>query len=148
MVRPIFVSRKVLNSEDIIQWMREQGFHSYIGDMHVTIALDKIGCDWRSLPTDETDILVDYEHRSVELFGDGAIVLEIHSTDLITRWSELLLCGLHWAWEEYRPHITLSYDSETCIQGIIPYSGEILLGPEEWEEAVEIINKDETVIDK
>jgi uncharacterized protein len=134
--RSIYISRKVLNSDAIKSWAKQQGFTTCLpdDDLHVTVAFDKKKHDWRELPLEapeKVDVLHPDE-RAVEEFRGGAIVLEIYSSDLVTRWAELIQSGLHWKWPDYRPHITITYNipENLDLAKVTPYDGVIELGPE------------------
>ena len=136
MKRSIYISRKVLNGEVIHEWAKTQGFRSCVPqqDMHVTVAFDKRKHDWRDLPLyrDDGIDVVDPDERSVSLFRNGAVVIEIFSTELTARWAELLNSGLHWKHADYRPHITFTYDLPEGLDPlkVAPFDGVIKLGPE------------------
>lgn len=103
--------------------------------MHVTVAFDHKKHDWRDLPLEEgkaTISIIDPDERKVEEFKNGAIVLEIYSTPLTTRWAELVQAGLHWKYADYRPHITITYAMPEGfdVGNITPFDGVIELGPE------------------
>ena len=136
MKRSVYICRKVVNSDDIKAWAQRQGFASCLpkGEMHVTVAFDHRKHDWRDLPLDaeRTVDVIDPDERSVELFRNGAVVLEIFSTPLTIRWAELVQAGLHWKYPDYRPHITLTYNMPEGfdLSKIQPFDGKIELGPE------------------
>lgn len=152
MNKSIYISRKVLNSDEIKAWAKEQGFSSCIPEheMHITIAFDKKKHDWRSIPFD-ADSFVDVktvDERSVEKFKGGAYVLEVYSTELTARWAELIQAGLYWKHPDYRPHVTISYnDQDIDISKIEPFSGTINLGPEVVDEVIDSWGDDKQEID-
>jgi hypothetical protein len=134
--RSIYISRKVLNINEIKDWLKQQGLTSCLAEeMHVTVAFDHKKHDWRDLPIaeglNEVDV-VNPDERSVELFRNGAVVLEIYSTPLHARWGELVQAGLHWKFQDYRPHITLTYTipEGMDLSRVEPFDGVIKLGPE------------------
>jgi uncharacterized protein len=141
--KSIYISRKVLNTNEIRDWARLQGFASCVptGDMHITVAFDKKKHDWRELPlqSPETITVLDPNERRVEEFRGGAIVLEVYSTELTTRWAELTQAGLYWKWPDYRPHVTITYNKPAIldVSKIMPFDGKIELGP---EIAVEVVD--------
>lgn len=143
MKKSIYISRRVLNIDEIREWAKEQGFETCLPgeDMHVTVAFDKKKHDWRDLPLDreETVSVVDPDERSVAEFRGGAIVLEIYSQELTARWAELVQSGLYWKWPDYRPHITFTYNlpEGVDLESIEPFPGVILLGPEIIDEVVD-----------
>ncbi len=142
MKRSIYISRKVLNVEDIRAWARSQGFASCVpaGDMHVTVAFDKRKHDWRDIPLEAPEVVqvLHPDERTVDEFRGGAIVIEIYSAELSARWAELVSSGLYWKWPDYRPHITITWKKPEGLDlsKITPYDGVIELGPEVPTEVV------------
>jgi hypothetical protein len=134
--KTLYVSRPVLNRDAIRLWAKKAGFESCLPpeDFHVTIVYSKKMFDWNK---SEPDINIVYiepakEDRSVEQFGGGATVLEIDPSPLLPRWEELISLGAHSKFDSYRSHITISYHG--MPSKVIPYTGEIILGPEVWQE--------------
>lgn len=143
MNKSVYISRKVLNSDEIRAWAKSQGFVSCLPEheMHITVAFDKKKHDWRTLPFDADSFVdvKDVDERNVEEFRGGAIVLEVYSTELTARWAELTQSGLFWKWPDYRPHVTISYNDQKGldISKIEPFSGTINLGPEVVDEVLD-----------
>lgn len=109
--------------------------------MHVTVAFDKRQHDWRDLPLEDPYEMVevrDPNERVVEEFRGNAVVLEIYSLELVTRWAELMQSGLYWKWPDYRPHVTITYNAPEGldVSKITPFCGVIELGPEIISEVV------------
>ncbi len=71
------------------------------------------------------------------MFDGGACVLEIKSPDLLERNEALREQGIHSKFPDYRAHITITYKKPKGlkVEGIEPYRGPIILGPEIFEEA-------------
>jgi uncharacterized protein len=143
--RPLYVWRQVLNSQDIIAWARAQGFRSTLpaGGLHVTILYSKQAVDWMAMGTDGwgdgddgTVTVPAGGPRLVEQFGpSGAIVLEFTSSRLSWRHMSMRDRGASSDFEEYRPHMTISYSGEGLnLDEVEPYRGHIRLGPEVFEE--------------
>ena len=146
-MKSLYVSRPVLNKDAIRLWAKDNGFASCLppSDFHVTLIYSKKMFDWDKSDPDSNIIYVDPsdEHRSIEQFGSDAVVLEIQSDALQTRWKELIDLGAHSSFPTYRSHITITY--EGMPSEVVPYNGEIVLGPEIWEEIVEDYNHEDTV---
>lgn len=139
MNKSIYISRPVLNKQDIQNWMVNNNFNTCIEDLHVTIGFDAKDHNWDDVPKDynEQIIIKDVDDRSVEVFNSNIVVLEFESLDLTMRWAELLNYGLHWKWDEYRPHIALTYYPNKNIEtaSIQPFDDIIILGEEIIVEA-------------
>lgn len=129
---PLYVSRPVMNREDIEAWARGQGLPKPDSDLHVTIAYSKTAVDWDLVGRRKSELFVDGSGRSVEILGsDNALVLMLDSPELERRHKDILSVGASWDHSEYRPHVTITYDSEGVdVNDIEPYRGEIVLGPE------------------
>lgn len=137
--RTLYVNRPVKNADEIIAWFKAQGMQTLLPpeEMHVTIAYSKRRVDWEALGDENTDE-IEMEpslRRSVIPLGDkGAIVLQVASPELNTRWKTFIHKGASWDWDGYRPHITLTYKSDVDAGRFIPFPGRIILGPEKFAE--------------
>jgi hypothetical protein len=141
--RTLYVRRNVKNAADIVAWAKSQGFEKTLAadDMHVTIAFSRTPIDWmktRDVRQSELKIAAGGA-RIVEPLGPkGAIVLLFNSSELSWRHQDIIRAGASWDWPEYQPHISITYDgSEIDFSSVEPYRGEIILGPEIFEEVVE-----------
>lgn len=165
--KTLYVYRSIENAADIIEWAKGQGFTSTLlpADMHVTIAFSKIPLNWARLGDDYTaddpnpsadrrdcmaPCAVSWSDggakqrriaggvREVKALGDkGAIVLAFQSPSLTERWCQFLRIGASWDYAGYAPHVTISYKGGVDPKAVKPYSGEIVLGEECWEEIEE-----------
>jgi len=146
----LYVSRPVLNADRIIAWAKDQGFPTTLpeDELHVTIAFSRKPLLWQ--PTDalaDTLVIPSGTARSVVLFDGGALVLSFVSPELAQRWSQFINQGATWDWPQYQPHITISYAGEVVdLPNVVPYEGEIVLGPEVFQE----VNEDwkDSVVEK
>lgn len=136
---PMYAFRPVMNSEEIIAWAQEIGIQTTLpaDEMHVTIVYSKtpfmsedyltplnIAAPW----TDRK--IVRGGRRGLDKFGE-ALVLKIESLDLTEEWLWHRKAGASWDWEEYRPHVTITYsaDAEFDYSSAPPFDGDIILGP-------------------
>lgn len=139
----IYISRKVINYQDIIDWAQHAGFKTMmpVDSLHVTVVYCKHKVDWGTVTRDEPEMILvpsdDDEERAVHLFDGGACVLEIKSPDLLERNEALRAQGIHSKFPDYRAHITITYKKPKGlkVENIEPYRGPIILGPEVFEEA-------------
>ena len=136
---PLYVFRPVENAEEIAEWAKSQGFEETVrpGEMHVTVLYSKQAVDPASLGGPQSEsITISGGERSVEPLGDeGAVVLKIQSEELQARHSACVSAGASHDYESYLPHLTLSYKAEGVdLQSIEPFTGDIVLGPEEFED--------------
>lgn len=153
--RTLYVSRKVINADEIITWAKGQGFTKTLlpADMHVTIAFSRQAIDWMKAGSswsenDKGNLTIKPGGaRLVEPLGPkGAVVLLFNSSDLSWRHQDIKRStGASWDWPEYQPHISISYDAgDMDLSKVKPYAGEIVLGPEifeevknDWEKSIE-----------
>jgi len=142
MPKTLYVSRKVVNSRDLIDWARSQGIEQMLpaNELHVTVLFSKtpvnwleMGMDWSSDERGRLSILPGGP-REIETFGDGANVLVFVDSGLTWRHQHMLEMGATSDYEEYTPHITITYGE--IPSDITPYQGPIVLGPEIFSEIV------------
>jgi hypothetical protein len=133
---PLYVSRKVLNPDDILRWAKTQGITSTLKaeDLHVTVIYSRTPVDWMAMGSayEEEVVVHPGGPRRVSTFGEGATVLEFHARALTWRHQEMVDAGASWDWPAYQPHITLTYEPQDGRR-FAPYIGEIRLGPEIFE---------------
>lgn len=148
--RTLYVQRKLLNADDVIAWAKAQGFETTLpaADMHVTIAYSRAALDWMKVDSDDwnqekdgTIAVPPGGVRLVERLGDGgqAVVLMFGSSRLAWRHEQIVNAGASWDWPEYQPHITITWaaPADLDVSKIEPYRGELLFGPEIWQEVNE-----------
>lgn len=141
--RTLYVSRKVINSPEIVAWAKGQGFETVQEGLHVTIIhtrtpLDwiKVGQDW-SVDDDGKMTIAPGGPRLMERFGD-AVVLQFASSRLTWRHEDIKRMGAETDYPEYQPHITLTWNApDLDLSKVDPYKGQIVLGPEIFEEVKE-----------
>lgn len=135
-VLPLYISRKVLNAEEVLTWAREQGFENLLDpdELHVTQAYSRQPLEWFDVDQswEEKLEIGAGGPRAIEMFG-SAVVLRFASRSLQWRFEELQRLGASWDWADYKPHVTLSY-AGSIPPGAVPYQGRLELGPEIFEE--------------
>jgi hypothetical protein len=141
---PLYVYRRVVNHKDITAWAKSQGFKTAIDgkELHVTVIYSKTPIDWFKLGenwwnTGNGEIKIGQGGpRAVQRLGDkGAAVLMFSSNDLSFRNLSARDEGATWDYDEYQAHITISYNAgDIELDDVEPYRGEIILGPEIFEE--------------
>lgn len=135
----LYVSRRVLNAEAIIAWAKEQGFDTCLPpeDMHVTVCYSKEPVIWQDCVHHLGPLEVaGGERKVIPLGDDGAVVLRFSSAALAQEHQDFLNAGASWDYEEYHPHITLTYDPPEGLDlaSVQPYAGPIQLGEEVYAE--------------
>jgi len=142
--RSLYVSRAVTNADEIIKWAKSQGFETTLpaSDMHVTVLYSRSPVDWMKMGDNWSDngkgglTIPAGGARLVEPLGDkGAIVLLFASSSLSWRHEEMVRNGASHDYDEYQPHITITYSGDNVdLSKVEPYRGKIEFGPEIFEE--------------
>lgn len=142
--RPLYVQRKVTNGAEILAWAKAQGFESTVpaDDLHVTIAYSRQALDWMKIGGDwggRQDgglTVAPGGARLVEPLGsEGAVVLLFNSSELAWRHMQIREAGASWDYEEYQPHVTITYAAgDLDLSKVEPYRGKIEFGPEIFED--------------
>lgn len=134
--RTLFASRPLLNTDDVREWAKQQGFMSTLadGDMHVTIAFSKESFSWGKFEPSEKKLTIQGGEREVKQLGD-AITLCFPSHMLHDRWQEFREAGASWDFPRYLSHVTISYElGDLKLENVEPYNGELVFGPEKFKE--------------
>lgn len=140
--RTLYVSRPVLNADEIVRWAKGQGFATVQEDLHVTLAFSRQPVDWMLAHEQWTDKIEIKPGgpRLVEPLGNGgAVCLLFKSSDLEFRWQSLIEIGATWDHGGFQPHVTITWNAgDLDLSKVEPYQGKIVLGPERFAE----INED------
>lgn len=156
--RTLYMHRKLLPGtvSQIQKWFEKSGLTGLQDDLHVTIAYSRTPFDWTKirgglsmsgddsgelhLPAGGVRILEPIGPAEMETV-DGvtvtrqALALLFVSDALAWRHMDIMDAGASHDFEDYQPHITLTYDPQTVdIAAIKPFQGPILLGPEDFGE--------------
>lgn len=138
--KTLYVYRPLVNYEDIKTWASAQGFDKILAEdeMHVTVAYSKTPIYWHYWTDSEDKVQIESGSRSVTPLGDkGAVVLRFESEELQQRWDQFISGGASWDFENYKPHVTITYKNNLDLSKVIPYNGELVFGAERFEEIVE-----------
>lgn len=141
--RPLYVQRKLLNGAALIAWAKDNGFKSTLSadDMHVTVLYSKTAVDpmrmGESWSGDENGRIrvKPGGPRAIERFGENAVVLLFASWELESRHRSMVEAGGSHDFDEYHPHVTISFDvpADTDLTALKPYQGALEFGPELFE---------------
>lgn len=152
--RPLYVRRDLLNAADLIAWAKANGIETTLpaDDMHVTVLYSRTAVDplamgetWGS-EADGGLIVKAGGPRAVEVFGEGALVLQFASWSLSSRHADMIRAGASHDYPEYSPHVTITYTAPDGLdlEAVKPYAGELRFGPEvfepidpEWKSKIE-----------
>lgn len=142
--RSLYVRRNLLNGGAFLEWAKAQGFESTVpaDDLHVTVLFSRAHVDWLKMgsPWEQNDKgelrVPPGGARVVEPLGDkGAIVLLFNSSALAWRHEDMVKNGASHDFSDYQPHVTITYaGSDVDLEAVEPYRGELVFGPEIFEE--------------
>jgi len=134
---PLYLSRDLINTYELKLWA-SQYFDEVRDDLHVTIAYSKQPLDWFSIEGDEEKLIVSGGPRTIETFGDNAFVLRFASEKLQESHEHVIENGGSFDFDEYSPHVTISYSApKVPIEQIKPYQGFLIFGPEKFTKLEE-----------
>ncbi|NMT33341.1 DUF1073 domain-containing protein [Stenotrophomonas maltophilia] len=139
--RSLYVSRKVVNADEIAAWAKEQGIGELRDDLHVTVAYSRQAFDWIKAGNanewnnggkDEL-VILEGGPRAVEPLGGMSAVILFASAQLCWRHESIIRAGGSHDCPDYTPHISLT-KATVDLSKVEPYRGRIVLGPEIFEE--------------
>lgn len=149
--RTLYVRRDLLNAEEVRKHFKAQGLSSMVeaAKMHVTIAFSRTPVDWFKMGeawTDDADgrlVVSKGGPRMLDLLGANkeVLVLLFACQRLTWRNQDMRDMGASWDYPDYNPHVSLSFDLPeeridrmTLVDQMTPYQGELIFGPEIFEE--------------
>jgi hypothetical protein len=149
--RTLYVRRDVLNAAEIIEWAKSQGIAGVVpaSEMHVTVTYSRMPVDWMVMGDDygpgDADggrvVVQPGGPRMLARFGrdNDYVVLMFNNWNLRWRHDTMVEKGASWDWPEYQPHVTIAMgaDADLDLDSVEPYRGQIVLGPEIFEEIKE-----------
>lgn len=143
-LKTLYVSRNVLNGDDIKKWAIEQGFKTMlpVDKLHVTLCLSNVPVDWDQVPPEKNTLTVTGGVRTLTILGKlgQACVLKFTSLELTMRHYALLNAGASHDFASYIPHLSISYKGKP--ESAVEYTGKIMLGPEIYAEVNNEFNPD------
>jgi hypothetical protein len=138
--KTLYINRPLLNTSEFLEHFKRQGFVQLTKpeNLHVTVAFSWKPVEWALISPDSTNLRINGypSARIVQPLGpEGAIVQRFFSNRLWDRWFDLCNSGASWDYDDYTPHVTLTYNGgDLDVSMISPYLGELYFGPEEMEE--------------
>lgn len=139
--RSLYVSRKLLNAKDVLDWARSQGLKNLVApaEMHATVAYSRAPVDWMAVAqawnSDKVKVPAGGPRLVEPIGGKGAVALLFTSWDFSSRHREILEAGASWDHPDYTPHVTLTWDlGDADLSKVVPYNGPLTFGPEVFEE--------------
>lgn len=155
--KPLYMKRKVLNAERIVEWAKSQGIPTTLNpdDMHVTVIYSKepFNEEYTRMAEMQDEHPMYYGghvvrggKRSVERLGANgeALVLKIECPKMASEHYAFRAMGASSDWPDYKPHITLSWQADGIDEKAIrPFDGDIVLSDifvslldEDWKSGV------------
>lgn len=145
--RSLYVRRDVLNKRDIAEWAASVGLKDVLPDLHVTLIYSKAAVDWMKVGQD----WYQDDKGELKVAPGGARMLDLFGPNdskdtLVLMFNSSALCcrnrcirdetGASFDYDEYQPHvsITKTIPDGVDVTKLEPYRGQILLGPEIFEE--------------
>lgn len=136
--RSLYIHRDLINSAEFTKWAKGEGFTDIVDDLHVTIIYSRAAVDWMKTGESwgEGELTVRAGGpRMIDEFNGGAVVLLFSHTQLMWRNEELRRQGASADFEEYQPHITITYTKgDVDLSNVKPFVGELKFGPEIYSE--------------
>ncbi len=140
--RPLYVSRPLLNADEVLAWAKREGFAQTFAasELHVTVAFSRRPVNWFDMGTawdgpDGRLIVPPGGPRRVDRLGE-AIVLHFDCPDLRRRNQEMRDRGASWDFPTYQMHVSIapagSIPDGMNIEAIEPFEGELRFGPERF----------------
>lgn len=167
--KPLYMKRKVLNAEKIIEWAKSQGIATTLepDDMHVTVIYSKepFSREYTQMVEHQEEAPMYYGNhvvrggkRSVERLGENgeAIVLKIECPKMASEHYGFRAMGASSDWPDYKPHITISWQADDFDETQAePFGGDIVLSDiyvslldEDWKSKVTEKSRKDTLRDK
>jgi DNA topoisomerase IB len=125
----LYVHRPLIDSQPLLDWAKSQGFKTTLpaSDMHVTVCFSKQSLQWPD-PSHDT-VTCTVGERLVKRLGE-AVVLAFESPQLQSDHQRFMDAGASFDYDQYTPHITITYDPDIDITDVVPYEGTLAFGPE------------------
>lgn len=137
MKKSLYLSRALLNGEDIRNWALSQGFPTTMdpSDMHVTIVYSKTALVWPQLMSAPIYVDGPGTREVMPLGNQGAIALKFNSVLLKKRWSEIQMMGASHDYANYMAHVTFTYGGKNVdLNRVKPFAGLLHFGGERAKE--------------
>lgn len=141
--RSLYVSRRLINTDEFTAWAKSQGFENVNDDLHVTVLYSRQPVDWMAMGDNWSDngeggiTIPPGGPRIVERLGEDAIALSFASSHLSWRHMDMVRNGASHDWPEYQPHVTVTNSGDVDLSKVEPFQGALKFGPEVFEEIKE-----------
>lgn len=134
-VAPLYLSRPLVTAPALYQWAERAGVRDLIApeDMHVTVVYSRTPVDWFALPSKDSagELTCVGGPRVVTKLGK-AVALVFQCPDLSERHQSWVDAG---ASSDFGPlvcHVSLSYTEQDVPEGVVPFMGDLVFGPEKF----------------
>lgn len=107
---------------------------------HLTLAYSVAKVSWPKVAEmagkscqEELQLPEDHGRSIVRLGDEGWIALRVEDPRFHARFNDVIAAGGSWGWPSYLPHVTLGLDASFDINGIGPFAGPLVFGPEHFD---------------
>jgi 2'-5' RNA ligase len=134
------------SANKLAEWMKENEVVEpvEIDNIHITTTYSKTDPIQDIIPSQNT-IILDHKEFSIATYG-RALVIEVESKELEDIHNTAIKAGATYEYDEYKPHITISYNAEAnenLIPLLFPPTFDIVLSHEE----IEPLKEDDVISD-
>lgn len=136
--RPLWISRPLINWRSLIPWAEEAGIRKIMPPehLHMTIATVREPVRWDELALHDDEIVIPDGPKRTEIFAFTIKAIAFSHPAILERHAELArIFPTMDHVSRIRPHVSLYKGGRMPI---VPYSGELVFGPEramEFDEA-------------
>ena len=132
-VAPLWISRPLLNWQDVYRWGLEAGIHKMMppAQLHLTLATVREPVEWRDLDPETEDLAVPPGHKPVQIFAWTIKALTFADPAITARHEVLLRRFPAMDHPTLRPHVSLYKGGRMPSLG---YEGTLVFGPERLAE--------------
>ncbi len=128
----LYVYRKLLNAEEIIDWLKETGMFLECltaDDFHITVISSQNKVNWEKFSADTNDITVPYHSsRRIVPLGKQALVFSFDSKELEDIQKDYVELGAKSKFPKYIPHIAFSYNAGIYSEEYVTECTKTLVG--------------------
>lgn len=129
MTSPLWLSRPLVNTDEVYRWLRDAGVKKAIppDQLHLTLATVRDPVKWEDLPLQEDEIVIGQGDKPVQIFAWTIKALVFADERISLRHQELLSLYPTMDHPNFRPHLSL-YKGGRMPKST--YAGRLVFGPE------------------
>jgi len=129
MKTPLWLSRPLINVEDVYSWLRDAGVKKAIpaDQLHLTLATVRDPVEWDNLPLQQDELVFPEGEKPVQIFAWTIKALVFSNEQITKRHAQLLELYPTIDHPDFRPHLSL-YKGGRMPKAV--YRGPLIFGPE------------------